>query len=111
MLIQCTNRKCNEKDHFKLNLATDKVYCNKCGEVVEINHFTKTSLKSIGQVSKGAGEHKKTYSYECSKCKKHDRPIIEDGKLICPECKEEHKLPASITQMLLINLKNFKDEI
>lgn len=87
----CTNKGCHKEMEPVLDLETDKCYCSQCSNEVEINHFTKTTLRTLGQI-KRAPEIKDSLSLTCEKCKHQARPKVSKDKLLCQKCEQEFNL-------------------
>lgn len=82
MLIEC--RKCWNRTEAKLDVDTNEVICEDCGEPTEVNNFIKKSLKDIGQIIRTAD--KKPFSLLCSNCNRKRTVYMKDDKVFCDFC-------------------------
>ena len=88
-LINCTNKGCYKSQEAYLDLSDNEVYCSECGKMIpNINHFTKSQMKTLNQVRKNNGRIK-AYAQRCNSCKNEDLPKLINNKLACSKCSKE----------------------
>lgn len=105
LLKFCQLKNCGKEMEPMIDPDTEEVFCSACGQVMEgINYFTKMSLKTLGQY-KRAKNPEEAYAIPCNACKTTARPVIENDKVVCAKCKQEHKLAPVFAQMLKSNLR------
>lgn len=92
--ITCTSRGCHQSSEAKLDVATNEVICEECGNVITgITEIMKKMLKSTGQIVRNKG--KKAFNVFCDNCKTSVEYYIDgDGKAYCKVCKHQVKVSA-----------------
>lgn len=82
----CNNKGCGKNNEPLLDLDTNEVICSECNKnISSITSFTKTQMKSLGQIKKKAKANQ-AFSVECKQCKKHSPPKFIDNKPACIHC-------------------------
>lgn len=105
--IQCTNSGCYNVQEPYLDPATDKVYCSSCDKELNVTFFIKSQMRANKQFKQ---KQKLSYSVTCSKCKNHDRPLVQNNDLICSSCKKPlDNLSQIYKNMLKEQLKSIDD--
>jgi ribosomal protein L34E len=88
-MMNCTNRGCGKHQSPVLDQKDNEVYCSECGgKIAQVSPFTKTQMKSLGQIKKPT---KSAYSVRCDKCRQEALPKIVNNALICSWCDNPHK--------------------
>jgi len=89
---------------------TEKVYCPLCNnEILNINHFTKTTLKTLKQFKQKTTA---TFAVKCKSCGTEAQPIITNNIIVCPQCNKEHNhLSEPFKIMLQDKLKTVNKEV
>lgn len=79
--LSCTNKGCYEPGYHKLDVESNQVICDECGQEVEVSPYMKKMLKSNGQVFRKVKTAKEVV---CPHCKAADVPVLLDyGKDVC----------------------------
>lgn len=106
-MICCDNKGCGKSMEPLLNLETNNVECAECGKVINsVTSFTKTQMKSLGQIKKD-DKKQQAFSVQCKSCKKSSVPLIDGENILCMLCK--NKLDISVPYANLIREK-FKNK-
>lgn len=95
MLLNCPNsysingksKKCGSVEAY-LDLQTDKVFCPNCENEMTVNHFAKSTLKTLKQYKQKSTA---TFVVKCQFCKKEEQPVISNNLIVCPHCQKEHQ--------------------
>ena len=99
MLITCTNIGCLQQTEAKLDINSNKVYCEACGkEITNLTESMKRILKSNGQVLRQ--KNKKAFQVYCSKCKENVDIVIDNKEAICSKCGNILKISQSFIHSL-----------
>jgi hypothetical protein len=90
MLIQCTSKGCYTQDHHLLDLGTDNVVCNNCGETVNVPQTTKKILKGMSQVKRAS---KSGVQVKCKSCGQTGKPLLKtlSGNVAIATCRSCEK--------------------
>lgn len=101
--IQCDNKGCHKYQEPKLNVETNEALCDECGQPIKsVTKFAKTTMRSLGQIYRGAEKQKQAFAVQCKACNKHGRPKVVNGKdLACVHCGAELELAGPFKQTLL----------
>lgn len=83
--LHCNNAGCKKECEPVLDVATNEVHCTECGKVMEVNHFTKVSMRSIGQIQR-LEKLQQAFSVKCNFCKKETAPTVKNDKVYCTVC-------------------------
>jgi len=87
MIVRC-NPKCRNSDGFtdgSLDVDTDEVMCNECGEVLKgISPYAKLSMKTIGGIIRS--KKKKAFMFPCKTCDEHVEAQFVNGVLVGKSC-------------------------
>ena len=86
--LNCTSKDCGKFMKPTLDTKSNKVYCSVCNDEQNVNHFTKISLKAVGQVKAAA---KSAFSVKCASCRWEALPKLVGAALCCPQCSAQHK--------------------
>lgn len=79
--LTCTNKGCYEPGYHKLDVESNQVICDDCGQEVEVSPYMKKMLKSNGQVFRKVKTAKEVV---CPHCKAADVPALLDyGRDVC----------------------------
>jgi DNA-directed RNA polymerase subunit M/transcription elongation factor TFIIS len=106
MITEC---KCGNPVEAKLDLDTNKIMCQSCGEEIEnMSDFAKARMKQEGDVVRDDALHKVPeggMQVECVKCQKSMVALLnkKDDKAYCPKCGEKQKLSSYATALLREN--------
>lgn len=80
-------RKCGQMEPY-MDPKTEKVYCSTCDtEILNINHFTKTTLKTLKQFRQ---KEPISFGVKCQNCGKEARPKAVNNDIVCPSCAKPH---------------------
>jgi hypothetical protein len=85
--IYCDNKGCGKDMEPLLNVNTNDVECVECGRSIKsITSFTKSQMKSIGQIKRDE-KVKQAFSVQCRSCMKESTPKLGDkNELRCSIC-------------------------
>lgn len=85
--IYCDNKGCGRDMEPLLNVETNSVECTECGrEVKSVHQFTKTQMKSLGQIKRD-NKVKEAFSVQCKTCVKENAPILgPNQEILCSVC-------------------------
>ena len=106
MITEC---KCGNPVEAKLDVETNKIMCQSCGEEIEnMSEFAKTRMKQDGDVVRNDALHKVPeggMQVECGKCQKNIIALLnkKDDKAYCPRCGEKQELSSYATALLREN--------
>lgn len=86
--LTCTNKGCYATGYHKLDLDSNAVTCEDCGQDVDVSPYMKKILKSNGQVFRKVKTAKEVV---CPHCKKADVPVLlsygnEVYEVVCAHC-------------------------
>ena len=98
----CTGKKVTTEAH--LNVDTDEVICEYCGENLEVSSFVKTSMKQRGDVVKT--DNRKPFQFDCKTCNKQVETEVVKNKLRGIGCDSECKF--NVSNFTLYAMKNTK---
>jgi len=102
MIINCNTKGCMKTTEAKLDLTTNEVICEECGNPIgNLTEFLKRTLKSIGQVIKS--EKKTAFQSMCINCKKNQPLKIKGRTVFCTVC--DHQV--FVSDAFFSGLKNF----
>ena len=105
MLIMCTTKGCRQMSEAKLDLKSNDVICEECGNVIEnVTPFMKKSLKSIGQVIRY--KTKEAFQALCKNCNANRPLTLKDGKAHCKTCDTQVVVSDAFLNGLKIYLDN-----
>lgn len=101
--LQCESRECSKTQTPYLDPINNTIHCSICDEeMVNLSPFMKNMLRQNKILKE---RPKKAFAIKCS-CGKEDTPIIsDDDQLVCPKCKQPHKLTPVYAQMLKSKIK------
>lgn len=91
----------------KLDLESNEVICDLCGEILNISNFTKNSMKQRGEVIKN--KKKKASQFDCLTCNKLVSTEVIDGKIIGENCRGDCKFNISKFMIKAIEISKVKD--
>lgn len=80
-------KKCGQMEPY-MDPKTEKVFCANCNsEMLNLNHFTKITLKNLKQF-----RQKPTvpFGVKCQNCGKESQPKIINDDIVCPGCNKSH---------------------
>jgi len=106
MITEC---KCGNPVEAKLDVSTNQIICQECGEEIEnMSDFAKAQMKSNGDVVRNDALHKVPeggMQVECGSCQKSMVALLnkKDDKAYCPKCGEKQKLSSYATALLREN--------
>lgn len=101
--LTCENSECGKCMTPYLEPTTNIVHCSICDEeMVNISPFMKNMLRQNKILKE---RPKKAFAIKCS-CGREDTPLLEDDQLLCPKCKEPHKLTPAYATMLKTKLSD-----
>lgn len=85
--IYCDNKGCGKDMEPLLNINTNDVECTECGRAIKsITSFTKSQMKSIGQIKRDE-KAKQAFSVQCRSCMKESAPKLGDkNEIRCSVC-------------------------
>ena len=108
-LINCTTKGCGQKTEAKLDVATNKVICDDCGnEIPGISVYTKKILKDVGQIVRN--KTTATFQSFCKTCNKNQSLYVDDhDRAFCKSCNTQVMVTPAFISGLKIYLKNKKD--
>jgi ribosomal protein L34E len=90
MIIRC-NPKCRKSDGFtdgSLDVDSDNVICNECGEVLEgVSSYAKLSMKTIGDIIRS--KNRKAFMFPCLTCDNNVEAMFAEGVLVGKRCSQE----------------------
>ena len=88
MLVNCKLGCAGKKGttNASLDLETDEVICDFCGEELSVSTFAKRGMKYQGDVIKASP---KAFQFDCLTCKKHIETEIKNDKLVGKNCKKD----------------------
>jgi hypothetical protein len=103
MIVRC-NQKCRYSDGFtdgSLDVDTDDVMCNECGEVLsEVSSYTKLAMKANGDVIRS--KKKKAFMFPCNTCEKSVETQFVNGVLVGKVCDNDQKgCQINVTQHMI----------
>ena len=106
MLIDCTTKGCLQKTEAKLNISTNEVICDECGNIIEnVTEYIKRALKSSGQVMRSKA--KEPFQTFCKTCNASKSLYVDaDDKAFCKSCNSQIQITASFLNGLKEYLKN-----
>ena len=85
MLIMCTTKGCRQMSEAKLDIKTNEVICEECGNVIEnVTPFMKKSLQTIGQILRH--NTKEAFQALCKTCNANRPLTLKDKKAYCKTC-------------------------
>lgn len=67
-----------------LDVDTDEVICEFCGEELAVSSFVKRSMKYQGDILKK--DKRKSFQFDCLTCNKNVQTEIKDDQLMGKEC-------------------------
>jgi RNase P subunit RPR2 len=95
MNFTCNRKGCMQSSEAKLNLETNEVICDECGQVIDnMTEFTKRTLKQAGQVLR-VKSVQQAFQVFCPTCNKNVELILDEGKAYCKTCKSPLALSAT----------------
>ena len=107
MIIRC-NPKCRKSDGFtdgSLDVDTNDVICNECGEVVKtVSSYAKISMKANGDILRT--KRRKAFVFPCNTCEDDVETQFVNGILVgkvCPNNQEGCKI--NITQHMVVAIE------
>lgn len=74
MLIQCTSKGCYSQDHHLLDVTSNEITCNSCGEVIDVPVTTKKALQSMSQIRRTP---KSGIQIKCKGCGHTGKPLLK----------------------------------
>jgi transcription elongation factor Elf1 len=74
MLIQCTHKGCYAQDHHLLDIGSDEVTCNNCGNAINLPPTTKKALVTMNQIRKTP---KSGLTFKCKSCGHNSKPLLK----------------------------------
>jgi Zn finger protein HypA/HybF involved in hydrogenase expression len=102
------DKKCGETEPY-MDPKTEKAYCPKCNKEVAINHFQKTTMKTLKQFKEKSTD---TFNVKCQNCGKEATPQKLNEEIVCPHCKKIHQhLSEPFKIMLREQLKTVNKEL
>ena len=110
MLIMCTTKGCLQMSEAKLDVKSNDVICEACGNVIEnVTPFMKKSLKSIGQILRN--NTKEAFQALCKTCNANRPLTLKDKKAYCKTCGTQVVVSDAFMNGLKVYLDNkTKDE-
>lgn len=109
MLITCTTKGCLRQTDAKLDIQSNEVICEECGNPISnITPFTKKALKSCGQILRG--KNKEPFQALCQTCNAMRSLYVEEGKAFCKVCNTQVHITAAFKKGLEEYLKGKKKE-
>lgn len=101
-------KKCGQVEPF-MDPKTERVYCPFCEEEISVNHFQKTTMKTLKQFKEKLGV---AFAIKCQGCGKEAQPKIVNDDVVCPKCEKAHNhLSEPFKIMLKDKLKTANKEI
>lgn len=101
MLVRCNlNCKNGVTTDASLNLDTDEVICNKCGDVIEnITSYAKNAMKSNGDIIRVAKG--KAFTFKCTYCAEDIQVFGDDNdRIVGKGCNNIEKCNFDITDYM-----------
>jgi len=91
MLVQCTNKGCYTQDAHLLDVTTNNVTCNTCGETIDVPVTTKKVLQSMGQIRRTS---KSGVQVKCKSCGQTGKPLLKTLSggatiAVCRKCQKQ----------------------
>jgi hypothetical protein len=109
MLLDCETKGCRQKTEAKLNVETNEVICDECGNVISnITRFTKKALKDLGQILRS--HSKQPFQALCKTCNASRQLFIEDEKAYCKKCNTQVHVTAAFLRGLKFHLEDKEKE-
>ena len=109
MLLDCETKGCRQKTEAKLNVETNEVICDECGNVItKITKFTKKALKDVGQILRSRS--KQPFQALCKTCNESRQLFIEDDKAYCRKCNTQVMITAAFFRGLKFHLADKEKE-
>ena len=86
MLIMCNNKGCLKSSTVLLNVTTNEVICQECGNPISnVSDSMKRTLKSFGQIVRS--EEKKAFMVHCRHCNANREIVLnQQDETICKDC-------------------------
>jgi Zn finger protein HypA/HybF involved in hydrogenase expression len=102
-------RKCGQMEPY-MDPKTEKVYCSRCdNEIPNVNHFTKTTMKTLKQFRQ---KQQIAFGVKCQNCGKEAQPKVAGNDIVCPTCGKPHShLSEAFKLMLKDALKTANKDI
>lgn len=109
MLLDCTTKGCLQKTEAKLDLDTNEVICDECGNKIEnVTRFTKKALKDLGQIVRN--KSRQPFQALCKNCNANRELFIEEGRAYCKTCNTQVHVTAAFLRGLQFHLKDKEKE-
>ena len=107
MIVRC-NPKCKKSDGFtdgSLDVDTNDVICNECGEVVRaVSSYAKISMKANGDIIRT--KRRKAFVFPCNTCEDDVETQFVNGILVgksCPNNQEGCRI--NVTQHMVVAIE------
>jgi hypothetical protein len=107
MIIRC-NTKCRKSDGFtdgSLDIDTNDVICNECGEILEtVSSYAKISMKANGDILRT--KRRKAFVFPCNTCEDDVETQFVNGILVgklCPNNQEGCRI--NVTQHMVVAIE------
>ena len=107
MIIRC-NPKCKKSDGFtdgSLDLDTNDVICNECGDVVNtVSSYAKISMKANGDIIRT--KRRKAFVFPCNTCEDDVETQFVNGVLVGKECvNNQEGCKINVTQHMVVAIE------
>ncbi len=110
MLLDCTTKGCRQKTEAKLDITSNEVICDECGNEIEnITRFTKKALKDLGQILRS--KSKQPFQALCKTCNSNQQLFIEEGRAYCKKCSTQVHVTAAFLRGLGFYLADKEKEM
>jgi len=104
MLVSCKQGCSGKKGSTNalIDLETDQVICESCGEEIAVSPFTKSGMKQMGDFFRNT--KKKPFQFDCETCSKNVAAELVDGEPRGAGC--EKKCKFNISKFALIAMQH-----
>ena len=104
--MQCNNKGCGQIQSPYLDKETNKVYCSLCDkEITNATAFAKNQMKGMKQFKE---KKQQSFSVKCNHCNVLDRPVLQQDKCICNNCKKEMNVSPIFINTLKEHMKTIE---
>lgn len=110
MLINCDNKGCSKSTEALLNVETNEVICQECGQPIKnISNIMKRTLKATGNIIRS--NLKKAFMMACRTCNANREVVLDAStNTVCKVCGTEIKVQAAMKQAMIELNKLNKEE-